>query len=86
MSVISLFHKSNNAKHAGPKQVLNEAIDAVNNGSMGDKLIVVSLKPNSNDVETVFIQSGMSAVELISLLELAKLNVYMNYMKTEKIK
>lgn len=79
MSVIQLFKKSNNACHANAKAVLEEAIKAVEDGRLGNKVIVIGVS-EAKDLETLFIQSGMKAFELISLLEVAKMNIYSNYM------
>ncbi len=46
--------------------------------------MVISLKNEKNSLETVFFQSGMIAMEMISLLELAKMNIYQTYMNGDK--
>jgi len=86
MGIVQLFTRSNNAKHASAESVLNEAIIAARDGTLGDKVMVISMKSVTNSIETLFYQSGMQAHEMIALLELAKLNIYSNYMNGEKTK
>lgn len=86
MGLVQLFKHSNNAKHASAEAVLDEAKKAVKNGTMSEKLMVISMKNIPDTIETLFIQSGMQAHEMITLLELAKLNIYSNYMNGEKTK
>lgn len=85
MSVLKLVAKTENAIHWSPQDVLEEALREVKSGKIGaqDRLVVISVGPrNSGEFNTHFLQCGMSASDLIMLLEIAKLDVYRNQMVT----
>lgn len=82
-NVISLVKKTESSKHWGPRDVLNEALKEIEEGKIGpnDRLIIVAVGPSgSGEFNTHFLQCGMSASEMITLLEIAKMDVYRNLM------
>lgn len=84
MTVISMVSKTRNAKHWGPKQVLESALQEIEDGKIlpDDRLIVLSVDAaNSGRFVTSFTQCGMSASEMIMLLEIAKMDIYRKHLR-----
>lgn len=87
MTVLKLVSKSSNGAHWGPKDVLETALQDVAKGEIGleDRLIVVSVNPRGKgEFNTRFIQCGMSASEMIMLLEIAKMDIYKKHMASTR--
>lgn len=82
-NVIKLVSKTQSAKHWGPKDALEAAQKDLQDGTIGesDRMIVLWVNPKDTGAFNIsFIQSGMSASEMIMLLEIAKMEIYRNQM------
>lgn len=79
MTIIKLFERNGNAKSWGPKDVLKDAAKVVDEGFDGEILVLMRDK-KTGGYDVRFLQCGMSASEMIGLLEIAKLNVYRDLM------
>jgi len=87
MTILKLVTKSENSKHWGAKDVLQEALKDVDSGEIGenDRLMVISVNPAGlGEFNTHFIQCGMSASEMIMLLEIAKMDIYRKQMTSKE--
>ena len=80
MKVVRLFDKTRSACHWGVKDVLQSAMDNLTGDEK--KVIVVTLDDHEG-YRVSFTQAGMTASQMIQLLEIAKMNIYNDFMKNE---
>jgi hypothetical protein len=76
MSVIRLIDKTGSAKSWGPQDVVDALQKDIDEGKVGNKLIVVHLDSSNEQFKTTFLQCGMTASEIVGLLEITKMDVY----------
>lgn len=84
-NIFKLIDKTANAKQWGPSDVVEALQSDINDGKVpqGARMLVVYTGPQSSGrFDTSFLQCGMSASEMIMLLEIAKQDIYKNQMCT----
>lgn len=79
MKVVKLFDKTGNAKSWGPQDVIDEALEYIKEGFEGDVMVLLREK-HTGSYNVQFVQCGMCASEMIGLLEVAKMNIYKEFM------
>lgn len=72
-NVVRLITKAANATSWTPSDVLKEASESI---KCDDKVMVLYGNSDLNSFTVDYIQCGMTASEMIALLEVAKLNIY----------
>lgn len=80
MNVVRLIDKTGNAKSWGPQDVVDALQEDIDAGKVGNKMLVLHVDQSNGRFNTSFLQCGMSASELIMLLEIAKQDIYKNQM------
>jgi hypothetical protein len=80
MKVVRLFDRTQSACHWGVKDVLQTAMDDLTGEEK--KAIVITLDDHDG-YKVSFTQAGMTAGQMIQLLEIAKMNIYNDFMKNE---
>ena len=78
--VVRLIDKTGSAKSWGPQDVCDALQKDINDGAIGTKLLVLHVDQSNGQFNTHFLQCGMSASEMIMLLEIAKQDIYRNQM------
>ena len=80
MSVVRLIDRTGSAKSWGPQDVCDALQKDIDEGKVGIKLLVLHVDQSNGQFNTSFLQCGMSASEMIMLLEIAKQDIYKNQM------
>jgi hypothetical protein len=80
MSVIRLIDKTGSSKSWGPQDVCDALQKDINDGKVGKKLLILHVDQSNGRFNTSFLQCGMSASEMITLLEIAKMDIYKSQM------
>ncbi len=80
MKVIKLINHTGSAKSWGPQDVCDALQEDINSGKVGKKLLVLHVDQENGRFNTSFLQCGMSASEMIMLLEIAKQDIYRQQM------
>jgi hypothetical protein len=80
MNVIRLIDKTGSAKSWGPQDVCDVLQDDIKSGKVGKKVLILHVDQSDGRFNTSFLQCGMSASEMIMLLEIAKQDIYKNQM------
>ena len=80
MKVVKLIDKTGSAKSWGPQDVCDKLQEDIDNGLVSNKLLILHVNQENGNFRTSFLQCGMSASEMIMLLEIAKQDVYTSQM------
>ena len=80
MNIVRLIDKTGSAKSWGPQDVADALQADIDSGKVGKKLLVLHVDQSDGRFNTNFLQCGMSASEMIMLLEIAKQDIYKNQM------
>lgn len=80
-NVVKLITRAGNATAWGAHDVLKTAMNEV---KPSDTVIVLYTDSTSGEYRVNFIQCGMTDSSMITLLEVAKLNIYTNLMTKQK--
>lgn len=80
-NVVRLITNAGNATSWGPQEVLK---DVAANIKPTDRLMVIYGSADLNQFEINYAQCGLTASEMIAILEVAKLNIYINLMSKQK--
>jgi len=78
--VIRLFDKTGSAKSWGPQDVCDKLQKDINNDLVSNKLLTLHFDQSKGEFNINFLQCGMSASEMIMLLEIAKQDIYKKQM------
>jgi hypothetical protein len=87
MTILKLIKYTGSAKNWGVQDVIDSIQKDFNRGEIAPnaKVLVISSNPQEDQkVVTSFTQCGMSAAEMIMMLEIAKQNIYRKYLDNEK--
>lgn len=80
-NVVKLITKAGNATSWNAHEVLKTAMNEV---KPTDKVMVLYTDSTTGEYRVNFIQCGMTDSSMITLLEVAKLNIYTNLMTKQK--
>ena len=80
MKVVKLIDKTGSAKSWGPQDVCDKLQEDIDNGLVNNKLLILHVDQSGGNFNTSFLQCGMSASEMIMLLEIAKQDIYRSQM------
>jgi len=80
MKVVKLIDQTVSAKSWGPQDVCYKLQKVIDNGLVSNKLLILHVDQSGGNFNTSFLQCGMSASEMIMLLEIAKQDIYRNQM------
>jgi hypothetical protein len=80
MSVVRLIDRTGSAKSWGPQDVCDALQKDIDEGKVKNKVLILHVDQDNGRFNTSFLQCGMSASEMIMLLEIAKQDIYRNQM------
>ncbi len=78
--IVRLIDKTGSAKSWGPQDVCDALQADIDAGKVNGKVMVLHVNQAGGNFNTSFLQCGMSASEMIGLLEIAKQDIYRKLM------